>query len=176
MIRDQLVIILNLAIFVFSLVAGCQQNLNSVRRIKQIAKLPVVETTTESPSKKIQALEIGNISPKTTPLVAHLLPKITFDKTVCDLGEVGQSTKNTCEFKFTNIGQGLLKIGNIKRTCGCTVFNLDKKEYASGEAGVIKVSYIAGRSTTHDPLGIMPNARQPNRFKLKTKETCCIAV
>jgi len=60
----------------------------------------------------------------------QLLPKVFFEKTVCDLGEVGQGTKNTCEFRFTNTGRDLLKIGKISRTCGCTVFQLDKKEYA----------------------------------------------
>ncbi|MHC4461713.1 MAG: DUF1573 domain-containing protein [Planctomycetota bacterium] len=77
----------------------------------------------------------------------NLLPRISFEKTVCDLGDVGQGTKNTCEFKFTNTGQALLKIGKINRTCGCTVFELDRKEYAPGQKGTIKVSYIAGKST-----------------------------
>jgi len=75
------------------------------------------------------------------------LPKISFVKTVCDLGDVGQGTKNECEFRFTNTGRGLLKIGKISRTCGCTVFHLDKKEYGAGETGTIKVSYTAGSST-----------------------------
>ena len=55
------------------------------------------------------------------------LPRISFEKTVFDLGEIGQGTKNECEFRFTNTGRGLLKIGKISRTCGCTVFGLDKK-------------------------------------------------
>jgi len=61
------------------------------------------------------------------------LPRISFENTVCDLGDVGQGTKNTCEFRFTNSGSanGGLKIGQISRTCGCTVFQLDKKEYPS---------------------------------------------
>jgi len=63
----------------------------------------------------------------------RLLPSISFKKTVCDLGNVGQGTKNTCEFKFINTGRGLLKIGKISRTCGCTVFQLDKKEYPPNE-------------------------------------------
>ena len=46
------------------------------------------------------------------------LSRISFEKTVCDLGNVGQGTKNTCEFRFTNTGRGLLKIGKISRTCG----------------------------------------------------------
>ena len=46
-------------------------------------------------------------------------PRISFEKTVRDLGEVGQGTRNSCEFRFTNTGRGLLKIGKISRTCGC---------------------------------------------------------
>jgi hypothetical protein len=30
------------------------------------------------------------------------LPKIFFEKTVCDLGDVGQATKNTCKFGTTS--------------------------------------------------------------------------
>jgi len=75
------------------------------------------------------------------------LPRISFEKTVCDLGDVGQGTKNSCEFRFTNTGRGLLKIGNISRTCGCTAFQLDKKEYAPNETGTIKVIYTAGKTT-----------------------------
>jgi len=90
----------------------------------------------------------------------NLLPHISFEKTVCDLGDVGQGTKNTCEFRFTNTGRGLLKIGKISRTCGCTVFQLDKKEYAPGETGTIKVIYTAGKSTATTQKSIyMHNAQ-----------------
>ncbi|MBW8039097.1 MAG: DUF1573 domain-containing protein [Planctomycetes bacterium] len=51
-----------------------------------------------------------------------LLPRVSFEKTVCDLGDVGQGTKNSCEFRFTNTGRGLLKIGKISSTCGCTEY------------------------------------------------------
>ena len=33
-------------------------------------------------------------------------PSISFESTVCDLGQVGLSTKNACEFKFKNNGPG----------------------------------------------------------------------
>jgi len=64
----------------------------------------------------------------------RFLPRISLEKTVFELGEVGQGTKNTCEFRFTNTGSadGGLKIGNISRTCppkAGTVFHLDKKQY-----------------------------------------------
>ena len=32
----------------------------------------------------------------------NISPKISFEKTVCDLGRVALGSKNTCEFNFTN--------------------------------------------------------------------------
>ncbi len=59
----------------------------------------------------VLSLQIG--LHQSTSAAEKLLPRISFEKTVCDLGEVGQGTKNTCEFRFTNTGSadGGLKIG-----------------------------------------------------------------
>jgi len=137
--RNQSVLTFASVNIIFLLAIGCQQS-----AIAQSAK-----NTAESPIKEIQAPESTAISPKPAPVAKNLSPRISFEKTVCDLGDVGQGTKNTCEFKFTNTGSadGGLKIGKIKRTCGCTVFELDRKEYAPGRTGTIRVSYIAGKAT-----------------------------
>jgi len=87
-------------------ILSCQQQSAVAQSAKNMA---------ESPIKEIQAPEPPVISPKPGPDANNLSPKISFEKTVCDLGDVGQETKNTCEFKFTNTGQALLKIGKIKR-------------------------------------------------------------
>jgi len=68
-------------------------------------------------------------------------PKISFEKTVHDFGELGIGQKGECEFRFKNTGSGLLEIGNINSTCGCTVPTLAKKQYQAGEDGVIKIKY-----------------------------------
>jgi len=94
------------------LTTSCQQESAKVQNIEQTAE-PLIKT--------VPIIESKEVAPKQIQQAANLLPRISFEKTVCDLGDVGQDTKNTCEFKFTNAGQGLLKIGNIKRTCGCTV-------------------------------------------------------
>jgi hypothetical protein len=94
----------------------------------------------------IYTLQIGNWQ-QSASAGEGLSPSISFEKTLSDIGDVGRGTKNTCEFRFANTGRGLLKIGQISRTCGCTVFQLDKKEYASGEMGKIKVIYTSGKST-----------------------------
>ena len=70
-------------------------------------------------------------------------PEIRFDKMVHDFGNVGPGTANISEFGFKNVGEALLKIIDVKPDCGCTIFTLEKKEYAPGESGTLKINYHA---------------------------------
>ena len=70
-------------------------------------------------------------------------PKIRFDKLVHDFHELDPSSSNICEFGFKNVGDAVLKILNIRTDCGCTAFTLEKKEYAPGESGTLKIKYSA---------------------------------
>ena len=77
-------------------------------------------------------------------------PKITFEKVICNLGEVGPGTKHPCEFKFTNTGKDLLKIKSVQTNCSCTIAALTKKEYAPGESGTVEVkSFLAPSHEGH---------------------------
>ena len=68
-------------------------------------------------------------------------PKITFDKLNHDFGQIGlMSQKKVTEFKFTNTGEGILKITEVERCCNVTT-KLDKTEYAPGESGLLKIEY-----------------------------------
>jgi len=78
-----------------------------------------------------------------TAKVGKAKPKIVFENTTHDFGRVPPSSKNLCEFKFCNKGDAVLKISNVSKTCGCTVFTLEKKQYAPGECGTLKVKYSA---------------------------------
>jgi hypothetical protein len=85
-------------------------------------------------------------------------PEIKFESLVYDFGEVGPSAKHEGEFKFTNLGQGLLKITKVGKCCG-VVTRLDKMEYAPGESGVLKVEWNSGplESTTKRQLVVHSN-------------------
>jgi len=85
-------------------------------------------------------------------------PKIKFESLVYDFGEVGPSSKHEGEFKFTNVGEGLLKITKVGKCCG-VVTKLDKMEYAPGESGVLKVEWNSGplESTTKRQLVVHSN-------------------
>jgi len=78
-----------------------------------------------------------------TPRLAESLSRITFEKVTHDFGDVGPGTNHFCEFRFTNTGDSVLRIGQVDKTCGCTPFSLDKTEYAPGESGTLKVRYYA---------------------------------
>jgi hypothetical protein len=130
--------------------------------VQKIAFLPTIAIKVPHPSEIRSETELKSNLP---------LPHIFFEKTVCDLGNVGQGTKNTCEFRFTNTGRGLLKIGQISHTCGCTVFQLDKKEYAPGQTGTIKVIYTSGKSTvsTQKSIYVPTNDKDNPKVKLTVK-------
>ncbi len=66
--------------------------------------------------------------------------RITFEKKVYDFGEVGPGTRKKGEFKFTNTGDGVLKISEVQQCCGVTT-KLDKKEFAPGESGILNLEY-----------------------------------
>ncbi len=109
-----------------------------VRSELQPAPAPksVTAVQTQSPQKP-QSPETA--APK--PAANEPTGKIKFAKTVHDFGPVSPSSRNSCNFTFTNVGEGVLKIGKIKSTCGCTVPDLKKKNYAPGESGTVKVTY-----------------------------------
>lgn len=117
-------------------------------------------------------------------------PKIIFEQPVHDFGLVAPDSTQDCEFGFKNEGLGLLVINDISKTCGCTPFTLEKKEYAPGEKGTLKVQFHAdkgaGARTRHlyvfsnDPLNekveltikatiVQKVAFEPDRLEYKLK-------
>jgi len=69
-------------------------------------------------------------------------PKIAFENVLYDYGDVGPGTDNIGEFKFTNVGKGLLIIKEVKGCCGVTT-SLEKRQYKPGESGVVKAKFHA---------------------------------
>lgn len=67
----------------------------------------------------------------------------------------------------------MLKIGEIKSTCGCTVFSLDKKEYGPGETGIIKITYTTGKfpGSSEKHIFVPTNDKTNPNVKLTIKAT-----
>lgn len=68
-------------------------------------------------------------------------PVIAFDKTEHDFGTIENGTPVETVFKYTNTGESMLVVSNIKSTCGCTVPSNWTKEVAPGETGEFTVKF-----------------------------------
>ncbi len=82
---------------------------------------------------------------------AKKFPEIKFEKTTIDLGTFSMyDNKQTCVFKFTNVGDDKLIINTVHTSCGCTVADYSKDPISPGGTGEIKVTYNgAGKLPGH---------------------------
>ena len=106
---------------------GCQEQAAQIEKPTTVPEPAVVGTP-----RKAEAVPAG---------LDTAAPKITFENIVYDFGQVGLGAQDRiAEFKFTNTGDGLLKIEDVEKCCG-VVTRLEKTEYAPGESGVLKAEY-----------------------------------
>ena len=74
----------------------------------------------------------------------------------------------TIPFKFTNEGSKTIKIVGMKPSCGCTVANLEKKEYAPGESGTVSIEYkrVANTEKTSNTVLVVTDEEKDNFYTL----------
>lgn len=149
--------------------AGCHEAENSAQESKPVVQIPpktvaVAEPALEpvkakpEPAKAVAAPDkpepvsetpkLAAVEPKAVanetaakPDPNASGPRIKFDKLIHDLGDMDPDSSNICEFGFKNVGDALLKILDTRPDCGCTIPTLEKKEYAPGESGTLKIKY-----------------------------------
>ena len=69
------------------------------------------------------------------------LPVIKFDKEVHDFGTIANGTPVETIFTYTNTGNSMLVVSNVKSTCGCTVPSNYTRQVAPGETGEFTVKF-----------------------------------
>jgi hypothetical protein len=106
------------------------------------------------------------------------LPRIKFKNTEYDLGDIKPESKNVASYTFTNVGKVNLKILDIQKTCGCTPFELAKREYLPGESGTLKVEYQATKqaSAVSKHLYVMTDDPDNSKVQITLKGNIVIAV
>lgn len=72
---------------------------------------------------------------------AGSFPIISFDKVEHDFGTLEDGTPVETIFKYTNTGNSMLVVSDIKSTCGCTVPSNWTREVAPGETGEFSVKF-----------------------------------
>ncbi|MEN6308766.1 MAG: DUF1573 domain-containing protein [Anaerohalosphaeraceae bacterium] len=163
-------------VFCFAL-TGCQKEAASTGvTTPEPAK---VETTPSPAPVPAQPVKPAPVPAGTQPQVVSAdSPKIQLEKTEHDFGVIGPETYNKCQFKFSNAGKSLLKIDHVQSTCGCTVPELTKKEYAPGESGVIEITFhapsYAGATSKH--LYVISNDPMTPQAEIVIKATVEVKV
>ncbi len=72
-------------------------------------------------------------------------PVLTFEKLEHDFGEIPPNTLKKVQFKFTNTGEGVLKIKKLEPCCGAVArLAGGKKKYAPGESGTLELEFTSG--------------------------------
>jgi hypothetical protein len=92
-------------------------------------------------------------------------PKIEFESVVVDLGEIPPKSKNPFKFKFKNVGDAPLKILNVSKVCGCTQPTWERRSYAPGESGVVKVTFTAGGTVGKVSKGLTATSNSKDASK-----------
>ncbi len=72
-------------------------------------------------------------------------PQLNVEKLNYDFGEVIQGGKVEYSFRFTNTGDEVLEIGNVRSSCGCTAALLSAKRIAPGDMGELKATFDSTR-------------------------------
>jgi hypothetical protein len=161
-------------------VAGCAAEKTVVTEPKPSAietpRAAVPQATPVLPKKPAVAPTPAPTPVPATP--AGDVPFISFQEPVHDFGSVGPSSANACDFVFTNTGKAVLKIERFHAPCGCTIPELEKKEYAPGESGTIKVRYNAPASAATDkkPIYVYSNDPKNPQFELTIKAQVVVNV
>lgn len=76
-----------------------------------------------------------------------LFAKLEWKKTTITYQAKAEDESVTALFHFINSGKKPIRILSTKSSCGCTVAELDKKEFAPGEMGVVRVKFTFGERT-----------------------------
>ena len=70
--------------------------------------------------------------------------QLAFETTEVEIKAGLLDKQTTASYKFTNESDETVVITNLKSSCGCTVPELEKREYAPGESGEIKAVFNFG--------------------------------
>ena len=73
--------------------------------------------------------------------------QLEWKKTTITYSAKPEDESVTALYHFANTGSKSVKILSTKTSCGCTVAQLDKQEFAPGELGVMKVKFTFGDRT-----------------------------
>ncbi len=161
---------------VLFLQAGCEKEAVSPEKPQTALVTPEPTRQGKSPAG------VSTVAPEKAEITSESgepASKITFENLIYDFGEVEPAKQIIGEFKFTNTGNGPLKITKIGKCCGA-VPRLDKdtQEYAPGESGILTVEYHSswGPGTMTRQLHVHSNDKEKPEVTLTIKAKIVVVV
>ncbi len=135
--------IILLATFVFAILfAVAQENEKKVQDVKEV--------------KKEMKSENG--------------PKISFETTLHEYGDIELNSDGSFDFVFTNTGNEPLILSKPRSSCGCTIPSWPKEPILPGESNVIKVTYNTKKAGPFNKtVTIYSNAKGNSSVVLRIK-------
>lgn len=94
-------------------------------------------------------------------------PKAVIKPLAYDFGEIIQDSVVSTIFVITNVGTDVLKINEVKASCGCTAVVAGKNELNPGESTEIKVSFDSEGKHGMQNKTITVSTNDPNNRKAK---------
>ena len=99
-------------------------------------------------------------------------PKIEFQSSVVDYGEIVKGSDGIRIFTFVNSGDMPLEIIKVYSSCGCTIPKKPEAPIAPGESGEIQVKYDTNRvGPIRKTITVNSNASETPIVSLKIKGT-----
>ena len=99
-------------------------------------------------------------------------PKIEFQSSVVDYGEIVKGSDGIRIFTFVNSGDMPLEITKVYSSCGCTIPKKPEAPIAPGESGEIQVKYDTNRvGPIRKTITVNSNASETPIVSLKIKGT-----
>ncbi len=101
------------------------------------------------------------------PAVPKGKPDLQFEKKVFDFGSIYKGASVSHKFKFTNKGDGVLNIGKVKTSCGCTAALTSSKTLKPGEGGTIETTFNSKNFRGRITKKIYVNSNDPDEGKVQ---------
>lgn len=101
-------------------------------------------------------------------------PKISVQPLEHNFGDIIQGEEVSYNFVITNSGGDVLKIFDVRASCGCTAVQPDKKELKPGESTKMKVSFNSKGRVGPQLKPVYISSNDPDRREVQVNIRCNI--
>ncbi len=134
-----------------------------------------VAIRTNDPVNPDVRIYVTRVNPSSAPTLAHMPsdsvsgafsgPSIYFPESTHDFGVMKQGAISDYVFKFVNRGNALLKIKDIRTSCGCTAALVKNKEIGPGSEGELRVQFDSAGKIGKLSRRIMVYSNDPQQIE-----------